>query len=388
MSYRALWTADVHIYNGLPYAKRGADSLITDRLIDTVSVLKEMGRYAQTNGIEDLWIAGDLFDKRLLDAITLRAVIRTLHKLLATDAVNRIHMIGGNHDAHDAAAVYYTLDALSEMGEDRIRIYDAEERPLPPEEFGGVRFLPVSYKPKMATREILEEAAEQKWAKDTFVVGHQTIVGVRSGEWIAPDGIRPQELAPFAGAILGHYHDPQDITDQIFYLGAPLQHTFGDAGSERGFWDISIEGPKIVERTKVRVTSVPKFHVIPVQATIEGGKLRVDVDDETGQAAAPQAGDYVWVQVHGTEDAVKRTEEWTSQYEMLQREVGVRLVKVTHVVTAAAKSRLKIKKTAGGTISIPAAMRGYVEQQNPEGLDRARVLELGERALSAAGEKL
>ena len=70
------------------------------------------------------------------------------------------------------------------------------------------------------------------------------------------------QLDQYIYAYLGHYHEPQQLADNAMYVGAPLQHSFKDCGSKRGFWHVTLEldGRKWKARNKFIPTNAPEFH--------------------------------------------------------------------------------------------------------------------------------
>lgn len=248
---RALFTADIHCSNvSLPYAARDPQTLITDRLEDTLGVLTQMHNYALENDVHNIWILGDLLDKRLIDAVTNKKVAGAL-ALLSKDF--NVGIVPGNHEAGDAMGRHYSIDAFNELG-----VWVAPgERATSPWWDGDLMCVP--YMPDAVVLKLLGELAERR--DPPIVMLHQTIQGAKAGNWASPEGIPLDALAPFPLVLSGHFHTHQWLGSNVMYLGAPLQHHFGDAGEIRGFWDLQFDGSQKMSKKLVKVNA-PRFHEI------------------------------------------------------------------------------------------------------------------------------
>lgn len=359
MSYRALWTGDLHASNSLPYAAKGAQ-LVTDRLLDVVSVLDAMVSHAKQHDISDIWILGDLLDRRLLDAITLKLVMERLDVMLARDI--HVRLLPGNHEAYDASCHHYTVEAFQSIGVEVFSepsIIDVKD---------GPRFLAVPYLPEARAIEAFNDFEGKK--EETVLLLHQTIRGGKIGDWAISEGIDPALLKQYHTTLSGHFHTPQKVVSGVHYLGAPLQHNFGDMGESRGFWDI-LFGDKIATAMEKVATDTPAFFETD-------WPLSAEIKDQL--KANP--GCYFRVKVRGTPAALKKlVPEAEAECQRLLHE-GARMAKVEPIMEAEAKTRLAVSE--GGARSWPKLVDGYIDVCDVSGLAMERLRALGAELLSEA----
>lgn len=83
---------------------------------------------------------------------------------------------------------------------------------------------------------------------------------------VAPEGISPGllDLPEFAIVLGGDNHQPQDLglTNTLgVYIGAPMQHNWGDVGSDRGYLIVDLwnDNGKITRKIEYRPSSSPRF---------------------------------------------------------------------------------------------------------------------------------
>jgi DNA repair exonuclease SbcCD nuclease subunit len=370
--YRALWAADVHISNTLPFAVR-KEGVYTDRLDDTTGVVAYMAQYAKENGIRDLWFIGDLIDKRLMDAPTLKSTMETLLDTLDRDDGVNIHLIPGNHEAHDARGETFTLQALNGI-RPNLKVWTEHDilHPIP-----GLTIRGCPYKPDEEARDVVSRIRDTMEGS-TVMLLHQSLVGGRVGAWVNEHGIKVDDLDGFLGVLAGHFHTPQQVAPRVNYLGAPMQHNFGDAGEERGFWDIVITDGKAKPFAKmVKVPRMATFHEVN-WTDIQSGAL-----DEN----AFNADNYYHIRLEGSTLDLKREQPAVQEYvNRIKAAINPRYVKALPIVlTARAKERAKVT-TAGsvGGVSWPAAVTGYLDACDVSGLSRARLEAIARTALEEA----
>lgn len=379
--YRSLWTADLHTANTLPFAKRGEDETwikvaglniresYTDRLVDTLGVLFRMFQYARDNGITTIWILGDLIDRRLLDAATLKAFIDVFLSLV-DEGEEQIIIIPGNHESYDASGSVYTVSALEHIRPDRVHVWSKTEE-LDLRDTAGVRFVGTPYKPDEVARDEVRRIRDTGTPEDTVLLLHQSLVGGKVGSWVSPDGIMPDDLAGFYSVLSGHFHTPQ-LVGGARYLGAPLQHNFGDTGEERGWWDITFK-PKLVD-AKLIPSEAPRFHSVNWLA----------IGDEP-VAIAP--GDYLEVKMEGTDAEIKSERSAIDDYLARVKAGGARMVKFRPIILTDKKERSKAIAAAVGTdgkITWPSAVSGYLDHCDLTGLVRGRLEAIAKAALAEA----
>ena len=288
-SYRAIFLGDVHMSNGLPYARMGEHG-ITDRLGDQRAMWEQLKAYALEHGIDDVWVLGDLFDKALLDAVTLHVTVEAL-VALANEGV-RVIVLPGNHDATNIKGERFTVEMFKAMARDNIEVVRTGEHYEVAE---GLRLWAMDYAPIERNREDLARIRKDRFKDDRFnvLLMHNSVLGAKHLGWTCDDGLEPDEVVDgFDYVLSGHFHTPQKFHKRGRYLGAPMQHNFGDCDEVRGFWDIEFTaGEKLKVNPELVQVKAPSFHAFTVKGSDElegcGDKRFAD-------------GDYVRFNVHAT----------------------------------------------------------------------------------------
>lgn len=364
MSYRALMIADLHLGNTLPYAQR-VDGLVTDRLLDGVAVLEQLGQYAAENDITDVYSVGDLQDKRLVDAPTAKLATAAAARLV-DEYLLRLHLIPGNHESADAGGLAYCLEGWNQLRPGSLFVY-GDGAVIEPKH--GPRLWTLPYKPDRIAAERVRMMSANAALRGGVNVAllHQSIKGGKAGSWVCPHGIDPTDVEGFAAVFAGHFHTHQDVTSTMQFLGAGMQHTFADLGEQRGFWDVTIEDDGTVKQTLVEARA-PRFYSADWQ----------DIDED------PPTGSYVEIRYRGTRAQLAQLKPDVDAYcaELLKN--GARWVKPVPVIVAEKKERAAIARDAGGRVTWPSAVAGYLDACNLEGLERARLEEIANNALAEA----
>lgn len=365
--YKALFTADIHASNSLPFAQRDPHSMISDRLKDTISVLDEMRKFAVVSGVEHIWVLGDLVDKRIIDAVTLKSVTAALKQML--DDGLRIFLLPGNHEACDAKARHSILDAYSSMG---ITVFAAPEwlatASFKPDRLpSGMCFGALPFQPDDVVAAVLDSWSGAARSEPFVVMLHQSIIGGRIGSWVCPEGIDQELLEPFSTTLAGHFHSPQKLCNGVYYLGAPLQHNFADSGDERGFWSISIDDNGYVKSDMIP-TSLPKFH--DVKFTPKTGITGVGF------------GDYFRIRVCGSDGEVRKKMPQAEELCQSLLKNGARYAKaIPHPDSAVNERKARI---ASENCSLQAMVANYIDVCDTAGLSRGKLESLGRELVSEA----
>jgi len=374
-TFRGTMISDIHMSNRLMGARPGPNG-VTDRLQDQIGLWKRVQESAREHGSKDIFILGDLFDKSLVDAITLTATVRALAE--ASDITHWI--LPGNHDAVNTRGGRFTVEAFGEMGNDRIRYMKTGER----YGFGAgdwCGFWPLEYGDQDRSREALEEikfkakSKKEPWGQENLLL-HHSIVGCKFADWVCDDGLEAAEVCDgFDWVYSGHFHDTQEFGHRGMYLGAPMHHRFEDAGRPAGFWNMTWDSKGGCLKDFMD-GACPRFHEtegiledVPTGANL-GDYIRLNV-------TATTAG---WEDVKA--DVRARVEAWNK--------AGYRASFKHKPVYHHSRriSATEAKKTGG--MSVEAMMSAYVESPDVDttGLDLARLRRIGREALEAAKAKV
>lgn len=217
---KLLLTADIHASNFLPYARTVQDEFdhrcgVTDRLLDACDILRQIGLKALYEECDEIWILGDLFDKRMLDGATLKFITDYLAIIASKSAP--IHIIPGNHEMTTAAGQLYTVEYLEQIPE--VFIHSV------PEQIKRGR-LSISICPYMRLEEYV--GALEGLEGGDYLFTHQAIVGAKQGNHRVDSGLGLDMLARWRKTLMGHFHDHQWLCPGIGYLGSPWQIKHGE----------------------------------------------------------------------------------------------------------------------------------------------------------------
>jgi len=145
-----------------------------------------------------------------------------------------ILIIPGNHDMEDYKGGATAIDTFSDIPS----VYVAGN--VSSINIRGMNFFCLPYHHNIdALKKIIEKkTAEPEFDNTDVVLMHQGIDDFKPSESIPSTGVTVEYLQWAFGNVLpvfsGHYHTPR-MTENIYQVGAPMQHHFGDEGSVRGF---------------------------------------------------------------------------------------------------------------------------------------------------------
>lgn len=240
-----LLISDIHIHPWSAFSK--INNLgVNDRLTKILYSVRVAFQIAKVQNCEAVLFSGDLFHTSTISADTYDLTVRILRECPIP-----IVMIPGNHDESSKVERFHALRALN--ARPKLYVLDKIEGnriKLGRTSIGGIPYL----------REGLEGRVD-KFKNVDILLLHTGFVGATMGsDFVADDskGINPLDI-PFKRndiglVVAGHFHSPQVYTGRGFekYIvggntvktpkgtiiipGAPVQHTFGDRGSNRGCW--------------------------------------------------------------------------------------------------------------------------------------------------------
>jgi DNA repair exonuclease SbcCD nuclease subunit len=286
---RGVLSGDWHFSNALPYA---VDTFagVTDRLRHLETAWRQMLDDAVEFNADFIAILGDLFDKSRPDPVTLKMVVDLV--IAAADRKLRVLVMPGNHDGDLRGAFFFATEALGAMKHPLVTHLEVN-RPI--ELAPWLELQPVPYAPLGSVEETLAELKSMPIPEGSQRIGllHQAIVGAEHHGWTCPEGEGLDPILatdPFSFAFASHFHIAQAFGDGWgAYLGAPIQHHFGDVGDEkRGWWLVEFEEGADPKLTHARSRSLPRWRATTIDPDRPTDALVV--------LAAPDAlsaGDYV-----------------------------------------------------------------------------------------------
>jgi len=254
---RILHTSDWHIGRSF----HGSQTLDALR-----GVLAELVRQVQSNGVDVVVVAGDVFDSSMPAADCYGVLTDALRGIRETGA--RVIVTSGNHDS--AAR----LGFLAPLLQDGVHVLtDAEAVGTPitlHDEHGAVHFYGIPYLEPALVRRIWPDATlrtqEQVMRQAMRLVNADR--ASRGGRSIAiahcfAAGVEPTPqlerevrhdlrqgsldvvpLSDFDGpdyVALGHIHGRAELASNVRYSGAPLHYSFGEAHKPRGSWLVDLD---------------------------------------------------------------------------------------------------------------------------------------------------
>lgn len=187
-------------------------------------------------------ILGDLLDKHnVYHEAPFNLAINWLSEL--SDRVKTFLLIG-NHELannNEFLSERHPFNALKKWGDNMVIV----DKPIS-YTLDGMDFVFVPYVPPgrflESLKEILFETAD-------CIFAHQEFYGCKMGAIESTMGDKWDSSYPFV--ISGHIHNQQFIEPNIWYVGTPMQHSFGDSDSKR-VWliDFKSQGTKFPFKTQ------------------------------------------------------------------------------------------------------------------------------------------
>jgi hypothetical protein len=116
--------------------------------------------------------------------------------------------------------------------------------------------------------ELTVYAAEAFKDREMVWLMHHSFDGAKHGphEFEPPGGLRDSDIPPNVRMVLsGHYHKRQKVGKRVQYVGAPLQHDFGEADYTPGFVMLTLKSGGKISQKFIRTPAevAPQFHVLP-----------------------------------------------------------------------------------------------------------------------------
>jgi DNA repair exonuclease SbcCD nuclease subunit len=277
--------SDIHVHNWREFSKLDSDGVPT-RLKDTLKPFQELRAYMKRNDLTTAFCAGDVFHKR--------NVIQTQSFNLAFNTVARfaqenldLFMIPGNHDQTTKDGQLHSLQPMAEVA----AVFST---PIE-KDFGDttVVFMPF-LDDAQATKDFLNGLQRPKKAKRFILLGHLGVNGAKAGpyEYKPLEQVSASDFPSCLDAVLlGHYHDRQVLQKAgngkplVRYIGAPLQHSREDEGSERGImiFDTDTLTSKFLNLSLPKFVTVKASEVAYRLEALKGNFVTVDLDCDLKQ---------------------------------------------------------------------------------------------------------
>lgn len=251
--------SDLHAHGFKPYATILPNGMHS-RLADAVNCISQIYDYSVAIKADAVLFGGDLFHVRKTISV---AAFNAVYEQMSRFATAHIPvtMIHGNHDQADRDGTVHSihafrsfLDVIDHPGWNQIRCVNTGET---------VHLLAVPYiENLLQLREIVNTSCPSS-STHKMMLAHLGIQGALIGsDFVYPNpfdaAVSDLNVTAFDSVYLGHFHLHQQLAPNAWYIGAPLQHNWGDRkDQQRGFlvYDtetgtherVQLKAPKFVE---------------------------------------------------------------------------------------------------------------------------------------------
>lgn len=285
-----------------------------DIILDGLRYIKD---YCIANSIDTAVCAGDLYNTRgKVNTLVFNETFEVC-KEFSDEGIHLI-LVAGNHDQIDNSDVpQSSLRPLAEIP--RVTVVEDCRTLLDPSANETVRLHCVPYSKNTQMIKDFIDSREKEEGVTDILVAHLGVSGATVGnkEYPMQDAFALSDLRPdfYKYVALGHYHDKQMVggTNNVFYTGSPVPHTFGDMPN-KGFYVIDTE-----KRWDVQFVPIPSPEFYTVNNDISTEDLEYHRD----------RGDYIRVQI--TESEVESFESRIPEGLMYKIDLQREYVKETRV---------------------------------------------------------
>ena len=249
--------SDLHGHPFKPYATV-LENGMNSRLADAVSCIEQVVQHCVKEDVDLVLFGGDLFHVRRTINV---AAFNAVYEAMAKFSVHGIPlvMIHGNHDQADRAGTQHSVHAFRTF----CNVVDDPGWMMVSGKSGepyAIMAVPYMENVEQLRQVVTTPCPMSKVPK--LMLAHLGIQGAKVGSdfvYINPHdaGVEDLNCEAFDAVYLGHYHLHQQIAPNAWYIGAPLQHNWGDRDQWRGFliYDaeakthrkIPLKAPKFVE---------------------------------------------------------------------------------------------------------------------------------------------
>ncbi len=205
---------------------------LNSRLLQQIDVLNQMKKYAMRHGIRDIFCCGDVTHTQGRTDAEVSMAGHAAFSGISAEGIKQ-WWIPGNHDYKDRAGKIHGLSYLKELG----ALVEKQEFFLNYTNGTSLAFLPYTE----SKEELLAFFNNVPVNSICFI--HQGVSGVPVNSQIFLDEIFDPAIIPehVDHVFSGHYHDHKLVSPKLTIPGAPMQHTWGDAGQRRGWLDCTID---------------------------------------------------------------------------------------------------------------------------------------------------
>lgn len=270
---KILMFTDLHIH---------AHKKSISRIEDCLTVLEWIFDVAKKEKIKDLIFLGDLFhDRQKIDVLVYQKTFEVFLKQQTTNPLN-IYLLIGNHDMYHRDS--WDVNSVSPLNAiSGIKVIDKPETIII--QGHEIDFMPHTENP-------IENLLQFK-GKRKYLCGHLAVdgailnsSGMQADVIVEHDGemvkVDKSCFTKWDHTFLGHYHAQQKVSDNVEYIGSPLQLNFGESFQTK---HICIFNPDTNEREYVVNEFSPRHLILNEtevsQYNLENNFVRINVEDLT-----------------------------------------------------------------------------------------------------------
>lgn len=246
-------TSDIQLHNHQLWSKPTPDGF-NDRFIDGLKCLEEVF-LIQGKAEGAVIINGDLFHDR--KAISLDVLHATRDVLNKYSDINLLLNVGN----HDQFLRRGEINSMSVCNGPHTKIFQKEC--ITEEVYGDVVFYIIPFiEDSERFKELVKETPIQE-GKVNILLMHQGVDGALLAKNSKAKGkiaLSDLRLYDFDLVLSGHYHKPQQMAENFFYIGSPYEIDEGEAGDEKRFLVLSNEpcqGDVIWEGKGLKLSAIP-----------------------------------------------------------------------------------------------------------------------------------
>ncbi len=255
-------------------------------------VFEQIYEIIQNEKIDIVIVAGDLYDRPIVDVSSINFLNRILLKIVKDYGI-KVILISGNHDSPDR--VSFGKDFLESSG-----IYIEGKfsghvsKIILEDEFGHVNFYPLSYFDEAYVRHLYNDSSvktsddafrniigelEIDYSERNIFVGHGYFSNKNGDKMIESDSERRlsiggQEvidvsvLSDFDYVALGHLHAPQKVLhDHIRYSGSIVKYSFSEMNHKK-----SVTVVNVLEKGNCSIKQIelkPKYNMCEIEGHLD-----------------------------------------------------------------------------------------------------------------------
>lgn len=248
--------ADLHFHDfnefGYTTLAPGIGLPINSRLLDQLVTFINICKDAKQRGVTHLIVNGDVFHIRGTVPVGVYQFVYMYLQTITIQLGIKVAILTGNHDQVDKAGAIHSVYGLRD-------IVCVVDRPGPLK-IGAFTIWCIPY---ITDKDKLKEELDKAPEAD-ILFAHLGVDGAEVGpiEYKIKSPVTVEDLHPerYKQVFLGHYHKPQKLASNVYYVGSPWQLNRGEAADIKRWFLYDTDLPDVVESIP---TLAHEFKTIP-----------------------------------------------------------------------------------------------------------------------------